>query len=341
MKFLKQSLTLVLVGLFIVGLTTNTQAQNKRALFKTYNKALELAGNGEYEQAINMYNQAIAQAEELGGEEAQNIIQRSRNQIPSIYYQIAIENYKTFQQEKSLESLDATIEAFQQTEDVATEYNRTETADKAANIITQLLYSKSLLQYQQENYEASLATLNEVLERNPNYAKAYYQKGIVVKNMESGSLEEALALFDKAIEVGKSTNESKIVRQATESAYNALVFNGANAVQEGNYDEAVRLLNKALTYDSTGANAHYRLATAYNKTQDWEQALNHAQKGLEYESGGKTERAKIYFELATAYQALGQKSNACTAYSNAAYGSFKSPAEHQMEYELKCETTTN
>lgn len=341
MKLLKHSLTTLLVGLFIIGLTTNVQAQDKRALFKTYNKALELASNGEYEQAINMYNQAIAQAEKMDGEEAQNIIQRSKNQLPSIYYQIALNEYKTFQQEKSLESLDATIEAFNQTVDVATEYNKSQTADKAKQIITQLLYNKSLLRYQQKNYQEALATLDKVIKRNPNYAQAYYQKGIVVKKMESGSLEEAIALFDKAIEVGSSVDASQIVSNAKENAYNTLVFHGANEIQNKNYDRAIDLLNRALTYDSTGASAHYRLATAYNKTQNWQKALTHAQKGLDHVTGGKTEQAKIYFELATAYQALGKKGNACNAFSNAAYGSFKSAAEHQMKYELECESTTN
>ncbi|HEX6983505.1 MAG TPA: tetratricopeptide repeat protein [Balneolaceae bacterium] len=341
MKFLKHSLTTLLLGLFIIGITANVQAQDKRALFKTYNKALDLASQGEYEQAINMFNQAIQQAKELGGEDAQNIVQRSEDQLPQIYYQIAIEEYKNFQQQKSIESLDATIEAFRQTEDIAAEYGKSQTADKAANVITQLLYSKSLIQYQQKNYEQSLATLDEVIERNPNYAKAYYQKAIIVKSIKENGLEEAIALFDKAIEVGSNVNASQIVSRAKENAYSTLVFHGVNEIQNQNYDRAIELLNQALTYDSTAAGAHYRLASAYNKTQDWQKALTHAQKGLELESGGKTERAKIYFELATAYQALGQKGNACSAYSNAAYGSFKAPAEHQMEYTLECEATTN
>lgn len=341
MKFLKHSLATLLLGLFVVGITANVQAQDKRALFKTYNKALDLASQGQYQQAINTFNQAIQQAKELGGEDAQNIIQRSEDQLPQIYYQIAVEEYKNFQQQKSLQSLDATIEAFRQTEDIATEYGKSQTADKAASVITQLLYAKSLVQYQQKNYQEALATLNKVLERNPNYAKGYYQKALVVKAMDSKNLEDAITLFDKAIEVGNSVNASQIVSRAKENAYNTLVFHGANEIENQNYDRAIELLNNALTYDSTDAAAYYRLATVYNKTQQWQKALENAQQGLEYERGGKTERAKIYFALATAYQALGQKTNACSAFNNAAYGSFKASAEHKMEYQLECEATTN
>src|SRR5699024_7124734 len=155
----------------------------------------------------------IQQAEELGGEDAQNIIERSQSQLPQIYYQIAIGQYKDFQQEKTMANLESTIEAFLQTEEIASEYNETETAKKAANVVTQLLYSKSLIQYQQDELEKAIATLNNVIERNPNYAKAYYQKALVVKNLDSKDFEEAISLFDKAISVGNSVNAAQIVRR--------------------------------------------------------------------------------------------------------------------------------
>src|SRR5699024_8173257 len=139
MKFFKHSLTTLFLWLFIMGITTNVQAQDKRALFKTYNKALDLANQGQYQLAINTFNQAIQQANEMGGEEAQNIIERAEDQLPKIYYQMAIEDYKTFQQEKTVESLDATLASFRETEDVATEYGNTQMAEKSAQIITQLL----------------------------------------------------------------------------------------------------------------------------------------------------------------------------------------------------------
>lgn len=340
MKILKQSLTILLVGLFVVGLTSTLQAQDKRAAVETYNKALEMAGNSEYEQAINLFNQAIAQAEELG-EEGQNIVERAEQRLPQLQYQLALQQYKTFQNDRSIENIDATIEAFRQTVDVGEEYGDDQIAQKADGVITQLLYNKSLLQYQQNDHEAALATLDEVIERNENYAKAYYQKGVVVKNMDETQLEKALDLFDQAIEVGNQTGDNDIVSNAQEAAREQLVYVGAQQIEQKNFDRAKELLNRALEYDQTSANAHYRLAEAYNQTQDWQQAIEHAKQGLQYEDRGRTEQAKIYFELANAYQGLGEQEDACSAYSNAAYGSFKSPSEHQMEYELECESTTN
>ena len=83
------------------------------------------------------------------------------------------------------------------------------------------------------------------------------------------------------------------------------------------------------------------MAEAHNKIQEWNQAIQYAEKGLNLETGGTTDQAKYYFELGNAYQGLGQKEQACNAFSNAAYGSFKSPAEHAMDYELECEEATS
>ena len=60
---------------------------------------------------------------------------------------------------------------------------------------------------------------------------------------------------------------------------------------------------------------------------------------LNFETGGNTDKAKIFFELGLANQMLGNKGEACSAYESASYGSFKQPSEYKMEFELKCEST--
>lgn len=336
MKLFKNSFATLLLALFVVGVTTNVNAQDKRKAIQTYNKALELVESGDYEQAVSMFNQAIAQGEELG-EEGQDIVARAEKQLPTTYYQMALAEYRTFQSSKSLSSLDATISTFQEAGKISEEYGNTQIAEKVPGVITQLMYNRALLQYQQEDFEASLATLDEVIGRNANYANAYYQKGIVTKNMEGGSLDEALGFFDKAIEVGEQNNDNQIVSRAQEAASSELVYRGSQAIENKNYSSAIDLLNRALEYDSSSEEAYYRLSEAYNGQQQWKEAVDAAQQALEISNGGRTDKAKTYFSLGTAYQGLGQRANACDAFDSAAFGSFKSSAEHKMEFELKCE----
>lgn len=337
MKYLKLNAVKILLAVSFMGLSTQVIAQDKQAAFDAYNNALEAAKAEEYNKAIELFNQAISEAEKLGDEEGKDIVQRAQKQLPSIHYQSSLADYKTFQQEKSLASLENTIESFRETSQVASELNNSDIASKADQVVTQLLYSKSLLQFQTEDYQGSLASLDQAIDRNPNYAKAYYQKGIVSKRQDGNSLDEILNYFDQAIEIGQKTNDSQTVERAQESASDELVYRGANAVQNKNYSEAISLLNRALEYQANSADAYYRLAEAYNKRGEWNSAIENATQALEYETGGRTDRAKIYFELGMAYKGQGNKEQACDAFSDAAYGSFKNVSEHEMEFELECD----
>ncbi|MDZ7694495.1 MAG: tetratricopeptide repeat protein [Balneolaceae bacterium] len=327
MNFLKYSATLFLFSILTIGLTAQLQAQddNYSKAIAAFNKALDLAKSNEFESAINMYNQAISLAEESDNENAADIIQRTQNQLPSIYFQLAVTRYKEFQKSKSMAGLQNAMDSFQEAASISEDYGNGEIAQKANNIVTQLLYTKSIIEYQNKNFDAALATLDQAIERNANYAKAYYQKGIVIKNRDSGALDDALAMFDQAIEVGSkpAVNDQQIVRQATTAAHDELVYRGVQAMESKNFDRSVELLNRALNYNSESADAHYRLAEVHNKQTNWQQAISHAQQALDYETGGKTELAKIYFELGTALKAEGRTSEACSAFKNAAFGSFQ------------------
>ncbi|NIT61867.1 MAG: tetratricopeptide repeat protein [Aliifodinibius sp.] len=339
MKLLKSRITIFLLGLFIFGLGQTAEAQDRKEAVQTYNSAREMVQNGEYQKAIDQFKKAIEVGNQLGPQ-GQDIVERAKGKLPEVYRQIALDEYRAFKQNQTIANLDATIDAFRETKDVAEEYDNSEVSNQANGVINQLLYSKSIIQYKQQNYQDALTTLDEVIANDPNYAKAYYQKGIVLKKIEGTELERSIELFDQAIEVGQKTNDSQIVSRARNAARDELIYRGAKATENKNFSRAKELLNRSLDYDSSSADAHYRLAQAYNKTQDWQQAVEHAKESLGLETGGRTDKAKIYFELGTAYQGLGQKENACGAFNNAAYGNFKSPAEHQMEYELKCESTT-
>jgi tetratricopeptide (TPR) repeat protein len=338
MNILKQSFLAILAMGLLGVLVTNAQAQEqRRAAVQAYNKASELAKNDQLEQAITKFEEAIeaGQAAEEAGEEGADIVERSKSKLPALHYDQAISAYRSFQSSRTTSSLDETIQAFQEASDVASQYGNQSIADKATGNITQLMYSKSVLQYSQQNFEDALATIDQVIERNSNFPKAYFHKGLIYKKMD-GNFDQALSLFDQAIDLGEKNDDPQIVRKAKENATGELVFRGATAIKDKKYTSAIELLNRALEYDPESADANYRLAEAYNNRGEWGQGMKYARRALDLENGGRTSKAKIYFEIASAYKGQGQFNQACDAYSNAAYGQFKQQAEHQMEFELEC-----
>jgi tetratricopeptide (TPR) repeat protein len=334
------------IAMVLALVTTAVFAQTKTDAVKLYNAGLEQAGNNNYEQAIASLTQALTVANQLGPE-GEDIKNRAEKQIPTVYFRKAAANYKAFQKSKSLTDLDSAIDAFKEAVEVGNEYNDKRVTPKAEGIIPQLYYQKSVMYYSKNEYEKANDAVDEALNLNSNYATAYYQKAKIFKkeNDTDGdgiidqNIDELLTWYDRAIEVADKTKQKDVSDAAREAAYEELVAVGTNQSAGGNVSDAIETLHKALNYDDAGANAYYRLAEAYNKAGNAKNAIKNAKSALQYENGGKTDKAKIYYELGFAHQTLGNKSEACDAFTNALYGSFKSPAQHKMEYELKCDSS--
>jgi len=333
MRLFKLSFLVFAVALFSV----NAAAQEKADLIKLYNQADQQASEKQYQEAINSFTQVISVAEQLGAE-GDDIKQRAEKAIPGLYMGIAAQDLAKFKQSKSIADLDNAIASFEEAQAVANQYNNDNVSQKSTQYIPLLHYNKGVLLFKQQNYAQANAAFDNAIELNGNYAKAYYQKALVFKKTDPNDIDGMLTMLDKAIEVANSANDGRTARLATKKAHDELVFRGAKATEAKRYDQSISLLNRALNYDTESADAHYRLAEVYNKRSNYDKALEHANQALAFENGSRTEKAKIYFELGFAHQFKNNKSQACDAFSNAAVGQFKAPAEHKMEFELKCET---
>lgn len=334
MNILKKTTGVILACMLALGLSMEATAQTKQEAIAAYNKAFEFAKNGKYSQAVAAYEETIAICEELG-EEGNDIKEKAQSKLPRVNFRLAADTYKEFKNDQSIEKLNTAVDEFKNAVEIAQKYNDTEIANKAQNVITSLYYTKSIIYFKQDELEKSLAALDNSIESNRQYAKAYYQRGMVYKKLDS--LDKALKTWDKAIQLGLAQNDNQIVRKTEKAAHDELVYRGVQKMENKKYDESISLLEKALEYNNESEDAYFRLAEVYNKQARWDLAISHANKSLKYESGSKTDRAKIYYELGLALKNKGNKSAACDAFSQAAYGSFQQSAEHEMEYELKCD----
>ncbi|MFV1884335.1 MAG: tetratricopeptide repeat protein [Balneola sp.] len=333
MKDLKR---IFLIVVFALG-AINIQAQDNSAAITAYNEALELAQSKDFDAAIEKYREAISIAEGLGAD-GEDIKNRSESAIPKLYFSKAVNAYNAFKSTPSIPNLDAAIAEFTQARTIGADSGDDQVRDRARGVLAQLHYQKATMLFKREDFAGTDEALNNAIEVNANYAKAYYQKGLVHKKTNPDDLEGIMNWFDRAIAVGEQVNDGGVVRQATESAHAELLFRGAKSIEQGQTTRAIELLQMSLEYDNESADSYYRLAEASNKLGNRDNAIRYANQALTHEPGGNTDKAKIYFELGLAYQAKNDKGNACDALGKASYGSFRAPAEHKMEFELKCES---
>ncbi len=337
MKSQKILLYFSLAFVLLLGATQNLYAQDDDARSQAvvlYNEAQELAGNSQFQDAIEVYRDALAIARE---NQFDDIIEFVEERLPRVYASRASNAFRDYQSQRTMASVDRAIEYFKLSEEAAQEFNNTQIAQQAAAAIPQLYYVKSILNFRQDNFAEAMNNLDTALELNPNYAVAYYQKGIVQKQMEPNNVDAFLQWYDRAIAVATQFNDNRTLDNATTGAAEELIFRGVNLGEERRFNDAINLLNRVENYDPASDEAQYRLAEIYNERGNWNLAETHARRALEYHSGGVADRAKIYFELGTALKGQGNVEAACSAFENARYGDFTEPANHELQFELKCE----
>lgn len=334
MKDLKRIFILFVIAM--ASTAVNAQQTVSDAI-NAYNKAQEIAQSKDYDSAISLYEEAINIASTLGAD-GEDIKDRSEKAIPKLYFARAVDAYNAFRSEPSIPNLDEAIEEFSEAEEVGRESGDTDVQSKSRGVLAQLNYQKATMLFKREDFGGADAALNNAIQINSNYAKAYYQKGLVHKKTDPEDLEGIINWFDQAITVGNRVSDGGVVRQATESAHAELLFRGAKSIEQGRNTDAIEILQLSLEYDSKSADSYYRLAEASNKLGNRNDAIKYGNQAIAFEQGGNTDKAKIYYELGVAYQAKNDKGNACESLKNASYGSFRAPAEHKMEFELKCES---
>ncbi|HKL14704.1 MAG TPA: tetratricopeptide repeat protein [Balneolaceae bacterium] len=339
MKSFSKILPALLLFAMILGLSQQVLAQDARGEAITlYNQAQELAGSNELEDAIATYRDALEIAD---SNELQDISDRIRTNLARVYYTRASRAFQQFQQQRSIEAVNTAISYFEEAQDAGEEFNDEQVVQQTTRAIPQLHYLKSTIQFRNENYEAAMTSLDRAIELNSNYATAYYQRAIVHKKQFPNQTEQTFEYYDQAIELAEQLGDNRTLNNARTGAAQELIFRANNQKENDNYSQALELLNRVSNYDSQNADAHYRLAEVHNLQGNYSRAIEHANQALEFESGGVTEKAKIYFELGTAYKALDQVGNACSAFENANYGEFSGPASHELEFVLECEGYTS
>jgi tetratricopeptide (TPR) repeat protein len=316
-----------LAGLVVLLLAfTSVNAQSYEDVILSFNEATELAQQGNHLQAIGAFERVITISGQVGSE-ADEIKSRAQNQIPQLYFIVARDLFNAGK------LLDA-AEAFQTAAEEANRFGNAQIAQRSLQTIPRIYLAQGNQYLRNEQFDQALDMYDRALAAQPNYAAAFYQKGLVFRQQEN--LEEALSYFDRAIQVGRQSGEADIVGRAVGAARNFLLVRGVEQMENNRTRPATQLLRQALEYDAEHAELHYRLAEVYNKQALWANAIEHATRSLQLEQGGRADRAKIYFELGYAYKNQGNDSAACDAFSNAAFGSFRAAAEHAMEHELKC-----
>jgi tetratricopeptide (TPR) repeat protein len=313
----------ILGGIFMVG---SLSAQSLTDVINEFNTGVEQLNNQEYDGSIAHFNQALALADAVG-DEANDMKEKSQQQIPAVYYRQATVFMKRKQYDNAIPFLEKTIE-------FATLYNNNEEiSKKASGYLPQLYVLEGNRDWKNKAYDEAIENFDKAIDLNPDLYQACQGKGMVY--LEQDKTEEMLKCFANAKKGATAKNDTKTINAINETIdtyYNKFITEEMALVdpEENDYTYVVEACENALAANPNNPRALYHLALVSNKKVQYDQAIEYAEKALQYETDPVWISA-INFELGSAYQYTAAYDQACEALKKVIEEPFLSQAEKKME----------
>jgi tetratricopeptide (TPR) repeat protein len=311
----------------LISATTSVFAQTPMdPIIAKFNDGAAKVNASDFKTAIADFEEVIVLAEKLGPQ-ANDLKSKSQTQLPVLYYQVASISMKAKKYDEAIPNLIKTIE-------LADLYaNNAPTKEKAVKYLPQLLTGVGSQKFKEKNYPDALKNFDDALKYDPNYAKAFLGKGLVFA--EQFKEKEMLDNLGKAMELSKAVADQKTIDQAQLRLGSYYVSQGNTNLadvdpEDIDYAPAIASFEKALTYNPASADAFYMLAVIWNKSDDYDKAIQNGKKALESETDA-TKIAAINFELGTAYFGVADYTLACDAFNKAMVGPFAEKATAKKE----------
>lgn len=325
-RLLRTGLKTILV-VMILGLSVNVSGQATMNDVKaSFNQAVQMEKINP-EAAIGSYEKVIELAAEVGGAEADQIKGQAVTRIPKMNYEAAKKLAGKKDYEGAVEKLDAAIDGFKAIDDKRQVARSLSTILSIRNVQGNTAFSE-------KNYEAALGFFDDAIARKPNYTKAYLGKLLVYDKM--GDIAKMEETAKKGLEVASAKDNS--ITGNIKKKMRGYYFNAAQQNMAGqDYSTAESNLKNSILYGNGNMIVHYQIGLAQKGQKKWSDAVQSFNEALVLETGADEDKAKIYFELGTAYQALGDNSKSCESFKKALFGEFAEAARYQIEKVLMCD----
>ena len=286
----------------LIGFITNEN--NYRTSSVLFYESLSLSGKGDYEEAIEKYNEAI----------------KLNSNYTELYNNRGVAKYELGQYREAIDDYDRAIELNQN--NVGAYNNRGNTKiklgqypeaiadyDKAIKLDpnnTEPYNNRGAAKNNLGQHREAISDFNKAIELEPNNADAYNNRGLAKSNLEK--YPEAIADYDKAIEL----NPNKAIAYNNRgNVKNSLgqQRNNLNLIQSAivDYDKAIELNPKYVEAYNNRGTAKGKLGQHQKEIADYNKAIelnpNYAEayynRSLANRALGRTQEANEDFKTAT------------------------------------------
>ena len=294
-------------------------AQDMESATALYNEGATALNAGDKTTALKYFEEALGQAEVIGPEAEELLFNCQRN-IPTLLNAIGKEL-------AAANDIDSAVVVLNQAIAKANEYGQDDIAVEAESLIPQLYMQQGNLFLNQKDYASAMKNYEKVIEINPNDAIGYLRLGQAARRMED--IETAVNALAKASELGQKDAAGKELA--------TLYLTSANTeLKAKNFESALEYAQKANEI-LPNPTAMQIAGTAALQLKNYAAAIENFE-GFIAASPNARNIDQIRYQLATAYEATGDKTNACVNYKAILNNpQFAEYAKHKVDNELKCQ----
>jgi tetratricopeptide (TPR) repeat protein len=318
----KKLIRVALLGIFCFGSIQIMQAQDINEAKSAYNSALQIMST-DPATAVKSLESCIDLCGKIGAP-ADSVKTAARSKFAETYYNLAINQAKE-------KNLDGAVLNFKEALKYGKETNNTEVIKRTTPALVRIYAMQANTFLTQKEPVKAQETLNLALGMDTLNATVWLVQMKIYQDADSSAGVEAA--IQKCLAISKNPNET---RQAQQSGLKYFLTKGSKAVNTNKFDEGVVNLEKALTYDDASKDVLAYLAKAYNGLEQWDKAIETANKGIALEEDVPEKEAKFWFEVGLAYKGKGDKANACDAFKKAMVGQYLENAKYEIDVTLKC-----
>ena len=319
---------------------SNDANVDKSSISAMYDYAKELHKDKKYNEAISCYkevlkynpdnpevyaNIALVYAEMQDFENAQKYLDGAKARFPKDEF---IQN--TYSKVKEL--------SFAKKYEEANKYFTNSEYQKALNIYLTIyppqkdvLIAIAACYKGLNNIDKSIEYYKKAFDKDKNDSEIAYYIGVLYAEKENWT--SAKIYLQNAIKIDpKNVNAEDLLATVVEQNNVLLINKVIDLYNVKNYDQALKLISQILTEDNKNAYAYYYRGLIYDAQQKSSQAIEEYKKAVEY---NKDLFISNYL-IATAYDSLGQYSNAYTYYKR-----FVSASTENDDYKKYAQTRLN
>lgn len=322
---MRRIITTTVVAFCLAAIAWGAAAQEMKEAVDLYNGAATSFKQNP-QQAVADLQKSIAICEALNSEESSKLASSARKLLPDAYFYLAQDLYKKQKTKESFEAMETSKTSSEAIGDM-------KRANRATRTLSSLYFQQGRQMQLVKDYVEAIELCKKSLQQNDRVLDVW----IVI-----AQCQDSLKRYDDMLQTLKDGMDAaqRAANLARKTDMQVLATNHlkAEAIKRQEAKDpkgAIAILTKALEFDAHDATIYQPLAVAYASLKEYEEVIKNVDLALECLRPGE-DNTGLYFMKASAQQANGDTNGACESYKLAAFGTYKSAAEHEMKDVLKC-----